>query len=1096
MAEDEAEKAFFQAQSLNADIASYEAAGDQDGDSSDSDDYDPSKTVQNHQDQYSAQLTDSKPSAVSNTSSLSASLKRRSMSQDFSEAVQNSHTFPPSQIPSGSEPGDPTPLPPSNTSAPVQVSSQSIGNFVVGEDSDEDRGEAEYEPPAALSHVHGGDGGDDGNEGNDDDNVASDPSGSRQHSLSQNANENVSQYHVSHQLQTVQDKNSPPQDVPPPNSSSLPPSYVGLSAPSDGASNYLQDDSKPPTVTTGDTASQPANRSISSTPTAAAAPRGRLPHDRVGILEDRIQADPRGDTDAWLELINEHRSRNKLDSAREVYERFFKIFPSAAEQWVAYANMESENNELYRLEQIFNKSLLSIPNVQLWSVYLDYVRRRNNLTTDTTGQARGIISSAYDFALQNIGVDKDSANIWVDYIQFIRSGPGNIGGSGWQDQQKMDLLRKAYQRAICVPTQAVNTLWKEYDQFEMGLNKLTGRKFLQERSPAYMTARSSFTELQNITRELVRASLPRLPPAPGCEGEEMYNKQVEIWKRWIKWEKDDPLVLRDEDGGAGYKARVLYVYRQSLMALRFLPEIWFDAADFCFQNEMESEGNDFLKQGIDANPESCLLAFKLADRIEVTTESEQDSRKRGAKAREPYDRLLDALYDLISKAKAQEAKDIAFVEESFSSQAESSRRHVMVVTNEEDEDEGDDAAKAREAAKNSQIEALKKKHAEAIGQLSKTISFAWIALMRSMRRIQGKGKPGEMAGSRQIFADARKRGRITSDVYIASALLEHYCYKDPAATKIFERGAKLFPEDENFTLEYLKHLIDINDITNARAVFEMSVRRLAANPNNTHKAKPIFAFMHEHESRYGDMVQILNLEARMRELFPEDPVLKQFLHRFSTPAFDPTAFQPILSPSQTKPKLASFTATEEMRPCQGSPSTRYPQGSGPAPPTTATHSPKRPYAPEEFDDDASNRPRKFMRAESPLKGAAGRRLNQQKQQIQQQVVNGGGVGGGGGGGMGGGYGGGAGGGQGNKPPIPIPLPREIMFLLSIIPGASTYDATRFSPEKMVALLRQLDVPSSVSQLRPPVPPPGGGGVGGMAGGMNRGQYMGMYRPGS
>lgn len=135
--------------------------------------------------------------------------------------------------------------------------------------------------------------------------------------------------------------------------------------------------------------------------------------------------------------------------------------------------MESENNELYRLEQIFNRTLLNIPNVQLWSLYLDYVRRRNPLTTDTTGQARRIISSAYDFALQNIGIDKDSASIWIDYIQFIRSGPGNIGGSGWQDQQKMDLLRKAYQRAICVPTHAVNTLWKEYDQFEMGLNKLT-----------------------------------------------------------------------------------------------------------------------------------------------------------------------------------------------------------------------------------------------------------------------------------------------------------------------------------------------------------------------------------------------------------------------------------------------------------------------------------------------------------------------------------------------------------------------------------------------------------------------------------------------
>ena len=64
-------------------------------------------------------------------------------------------------------------------------------------------------------------------------------------------------------------------------------------------------------------------------PTAAALPKARLPNDRTGILEDRIKEDPRGDLDAWFSLITEHRNRNKLDDARAVYERFFKIFPQA-----------------------------------------------------------------------------------------------------------------------------------------------------------------------------------------------------------------------------------------------------------------------------------------------------------------------------------------------------------------------------------------------------------------------------------------------------------------------------------------------------------------------------------------------------------------------------------------------------------------------------------------------------------------------------------------------------------------------------------------------------------------------------------------------
>lgn len=321
-----------------------------------------------------------------------------------------------------------------------------------------------------------------------------------------------------------------------------------------------------------------------------------------------------------------------------------------------------------------------------------------------------------------------------------------------------------------------------------------------------MTARSSFTELQNITRDLIRTSLPRLPPVLGTDGDVEFSQQVEIWKRWIQWEKGDPLVLKEEDSAA-FRNRVVYVYKQALMALRFVPEMWFEAAEFCFINGTESEGDDFLRQGMDANPESCLLAFKRADRFEITSESEQDPIKRGVKVREPYDRVLDALYDLIAKARTRESQDVERMEKMF---AEYIPGKQQSKNEDEDDDQGD--AKAMETMKNVQIDAVRNAHAVQIVILSKTVSFAWIGLMRAMRRVQGKGKPGEAPGSRQIFADARKKGRITSDVYIASALIEYHCYKDPAATKIFERGAKLFPEDEDFALEYLKHLIDINDV--------------------------------------------------------------------------------------------------------------------------------------------------------------------------------------------------------------------------------------------------------------------------------------------
>lgn len=141
--------------------------------------------------------------------------------------------------------------------------------------------------------------------------------------------------------------------------------------------------------------------------------------------------------------------------------------------WQSYAQMENEANNRHGTDTVLGKSLMQVPSLPLWSLYLDHVRRHNNVTTDASGTARQTIHQAYELALRQVGLDKDSGRMWQDYILFIKSGPGIIGGSNWQDQQKMDLLRKTYQQAICVPTQATNALWKEYDAFEMGLNKMT-----------------------------------------------------------------------------------------------------------------------------------------------------------------------------------------------------------------------------------------------------------------------------------------------------------------------------------------------------------------------------------------------------------------------------------------------------------------------------------------------------------------------------------------------------------------------------------------------------------------------------------------------
>lgn len=220
----------------------------------------------------------------------------------------------------------------------------------------------------------------------------------------------------------------------------------------------------------------------------------------------------------------------------------------------------------------------------------------------------------------------------------------------------------------------------------------------------------------------------------------------------------------------------------------------------------------------------------------------------------------------------------------------------------------------------------------------------------------------------------------------------------------------------------------------ARAVFETAVNKLAQKPETLPKAKPLYAFIHEFESRYGELIQINKLEKRMRDLFPEDPLLRLFSQRFTNQGFDPTAVRPIISPdTQTRPKVS---ARDQTPPANHQPPPSF---------LPNTNSPKRSLPLEDSDNDGG-RPRKLIRGASPLKGAAGRRLDQQKRnQPAPQPAP-----------------------FEHYPPPPISqppsLPRDILFLLSVIPKAETYHATKFKPEELVRLLRETHIPSSIAEL--------------------------------
>lgn len=51
--------------------------------------------------------------------------------------------------------------------------------------------------------------------------------------------------------------------------------------------------------------------------------------DPVALFEARIKEDPRGDMDAWISLLADHRRNSRLDDVRKVYNRFLEVFPQS-----------------------------------------------------------------------------------------------------------------------------------------------------------------------------------------------------------------------------------------------------------------------------------------------------------------------------------------------------------------------------------------------------------------------------------------------------------------------------------------------------------------------------------------------------------------------------------------------------------------------------------------------------------------------------------------------------------------------------------------------------------------------------------------------
>ncbi|BGP22110.1 mRNA 3'-end-processing protein rna14 [Rhodotorula toruloides] len=790
-----------------------------------------------------------------------------------------------------------------------------------------------------------------------------------------------------------------------------------------------------------------------SASTAVADPKGKgaatSSLSRVAQLTARVEKDPL-DGEAQLALLQDAEQKGDLERTREVYEKFLSVFPDAAQQWIAYCNLELSHNLFERVEAIFGRCCLNSTSVDLWRFYLDYIRRVNPIdpaNIDAAKTARAVIGAAFEFALSHVGHDRRAGEIWSEYIAFLREAPTR---GNWEDQQKMDSLRKAFQRAVQAPVNNVEAIWQDYNAFENNLSKMTAKKFIAELSPAYMTARKTLRELRAQHDHLYTPVLPHRPSWTSAEDRDA----LEGWKAYLAYEETNPLEIEDQGQLA---QRVAFAYRKAIANLRFYPEVWYLAAGFNLKSGRVDDARKQLRDGLTANAGSLLLAYTLAD-IE-------EGRSDFTTCYGIYDSLIEHLNSRISSLDADIEAEVA------SAVADMEVEHVAQIKAAQDDGREEEAESVEAREKRSQeIEELKKeireRKAPEMETVKKAVANVWITEMRFARRSDG------LRQARQVFLKAKKSPNLTWQVVEASAAMEMYWNSEPkVATNVFELGLKSFAKEPEYVLRYLDFLISQNNSNNARALFERTIAIIEPA-----KAKAIWDRMAQYEFQYGDYLAAQKMAQRYAETFPETPATFRFAQQHQSAGLE-DAFSLDLGPSFVR-QIKRDTRARSPSPQRGrhkrglsvdrdgadgdqdsSDAKRARRGMSPSPAPSSTGGGGSGWRPHGSEDH-----RRHAREAAPA-------LNRAQPYMLDP--------------------------RGNDVAI---LPDAVVFFLSLLPPAASFNGPHLNPASIMDIIGTTILPGSApgpglpgERLGiPPRPKPqrpayGGGGGGGVGGGYGGGR---------
>lgn len=296
--------------------------------------------------------------------------------------------------------------------------------------------------------------------------------------------------------------------------------------------------------------------------------------ERAAKAISRIEA-KRYDVDSWNLLVKEAGHMN-IETVDSFYEELVATFPTCGRFWKAYIDHEMKSRRFDKVAKLFQRTLEEVLTIDIYKSYLNYVQ-------EVKASEPELILKAFRYTLDKIGIDPNAISIYQDYIKFLKEREVD---STYLEGQKNNAIIKAYQEVVVIPLFHVDTLWKEFKSFVQTINP-----GLFDKVSKTNNCESNHTKANNVAKELAAQirGLNRAWPAapPTFSSEEL--KQVEIWRRYIEWEKKDPLKC---DRKSTFIHRVSYAYKQCLLSFGHHPNFWHEYATFLDQQIKSLNGTE------------------------------------------------------------------------------------------------------------------------------------------------------------------------------------------------------------------------------------------------------------------------------------------------------------------------------------------------------------------------------------------------------------------------------------------------------------------------------------------------------------------------